>query len=31
MGVVLCWDTLDADQTALRDKCKQIAADIHCS
>lgn len=31
MGVVLCWDTLDADQTALRDKCKQIAANIHCS
>ncbi len=28
MGVVVCWDTLDADQTALRDKCKSLAAKV---
>lgn len=26
MGVVVCWDRLDADQTALRDKCKSLAS-----
>ncbi len=26
MGVVVCWDALDADQNALRDKCKRLAA-----
>ncbi len=26
MGVVVCWDTLDADQTELRDKCKRLAS-----
>ena len=26
MGVVVCWDTLDTDQTQLRDKCKSLAA-----
>ena len=25
MGVVVCWDKLDADQVALRDKCKALA------
>ncbi len=25
MGVVVCWDALDADQIALRDKCKNLA------
>lgn len=28
MGVVVCWDKLDADQTALRDKCKSLAAKV---
>lgn len=28
MGVVVCWDTLDADQNALRDKCKSLAAKV---
>ncbi len=28
MGVVVCWDTLDADQMALRDKCKALAAKV---
>lgn len=28
MGVVVCWDKLDADQTALRDKCKALAAKV---
>lgn len=28
MGVVVCWDTLDADQQVLREKCKDIAAKI---
>lgn len=28
MGVVVCWDTLDADQHALREKCKAIAAKV---
>ncbi|MCQ2239091.1 MAG: formate-dependent phosphoribosylglycinamide formyltransferase [Bacteroidaceae bacterium] len=28
MGVVVCWDKLDADQTALRDKCKGLAAKV---
>ena len=28
MGVVVCWDTLDADQDALRDKCKSLAAKV---
>lgn len=26
MGVVVCWDRLDADQQALRTKCKDLAA-----
>ncbi|MBR2459090.1 MAG: formate-dependent phosphoribosylglycinamide formyltransferase [Bacteroidaceae bacterium] len=28
MGVVVCWDTLDADQEALRNKCKNTAAKV---
>ena len=28
MGVVVCWDTLDAPQDALRDKCKGLAAKV---
>ena len=28
MGVVVCWDSLEADQTALRDKCKSLAAKV---
>ena len=28
MGVVVCWDTLDAPQDALRDKCKTLAAKV---
>lgn len=28
MGVVVCWDKLDADQNALRDKCKALAAKV---
>ncbi len=28
MGVVVCWDTLDADQQSLRDKCKATAAKV---
>ena len=28
MGVVVCWDTLDADQQALRDRCKAAAAKV---
>lgn len=28
MGVVVCWDALDADQQALREKCKAIAANV---
>lgn len=28
MGVVVCWDKLDADQTALRNKCKSLAAQV---
>ncbi len=28
MGVVVCWDTLDTDQTQLRDKCKSLAAKV---
>ncbi len=28
MGVVVCWDKLDADQDALRDKCKGLAAKV---
>ena len=28
MGVVVCWDKLDADQNALRDKCKSLAAKV---
>lgn len=28
MGVVVCWDTLDADQLALRAKCKAMAAKV---
>lgn len=28
MGVVVCWDTLDASQDALRDKCKALAAKV---
>ena len=25
MGVVVCWDNMDADQVQLREKCKQLA------
>ena len=28
MGVVVCWDKLDASQDALRDKCKSLAARV---
>lgn len=28
MGVVVCWDKLDADQMALRDKCKALASKV---
>lgn len=28
MGVVVCWDSLDADQESLRDKCKATAAKV---
>ncbi len=28
MGVVVCWDDLQADQSALREKCKVLAAKI---
>ena len=28
MGVVVCWDTLDADQQSLRDRCKAAAAKV---
>jgi len=28
MGVVVCWDTLDADQNQLRDKCKGLAGKV---
>lgn len=28
MGVVVCWDDLDASQDALRDKCKSLAAKV---
>lgn len=28
MGVVVCWDSLDADQEALRDKTKALAAKV---
>ncbi len=29
MGVVVCWDTLDADQRQLREKCTGLAAQVH--
>ena len=28
MGVIVCWDTMDADQEALRTKCKAVAAKV---
>jgi phosphoribosylglycinamide formyltransferase 2 len=28
MGVVVCWDSLENDQQALRDKCKALAAKV---
>ncbi|MCD8303564.1 MAG: formate-dependent phosphoribosylglycinamide formyltransferase [Prevotellaceae bacterium] len=28
MGVVVCWDKLEADQEALRDKCKGLASKV---
>ena len=28
MGVVVCWDKLDADQMALREKCKGLASKV---
>lgn len=28
MGVVVCWDSLDADQIVLRDKCKALAEKV---
>ena len=28
MGVVVCWDNLDADQNKLREKCKQLASGV---
>ena len=31
MGVVVCWDKLDADQNALRDKCKMLASKVKIS
>lgn len=29
MGVVVCWDKVDGDLDALRDKCKALAAGVH--
>ena len=29
MGVVVCYDQIGADVTALRDKCKALAAKVH--
>lgn len=29
MGVVVCWNKLDADQNALRDKCKALASKVN--
>lgn len=31
MGVVVCWDKLNADQNALRDKCKMLASKVKIS
>lgn len=31
MGVVVCWDSLEASQDALRDKCKALAAKVTVS
>ncbi|MCF0197018.1 MAG: ATP-grasp domain-containing protein, partial [Bacteroidaceae bacterium] len=31
MGVVVCWDALDAPQEALRDKCKALAEKVTIS
>lgn len=31
MGVVVCWDNLEASQDALRDKCKALAAKVTVS
>lgn len=31
MGVVVCWDNLEASQDALRDKCKGLAAKVTVS
>lgn len=31
MGVVVCWDKLNADQAALREKCKLLASKIKVS
>lgn len=31
MGVVVCWDKLDADQNALRHKCKMLASKVKIS
>ena len=28
MGVVVCWDKLDADQQQLRDKCVRLASKV---
>lgn len=28
MGVVVCWDNMDADQNVLREKCKQLASGV---
>ena len=28
MGVVVCWDNMDADQNLLREKCKQLALGV---
>ena len=28
MGVVVCWDNMDADQNLLREKCKQLASGV---
>ena len=28
MGVVVCWDNMDADQNFLREKCKQLASGV---
>ena len=31
MGVVVCWDSFDVSQDALRDKCKALASKVTIS